>query len=68
MPYGSITRIEPAHGFGFILDDGGLDWFFLEAGVRGGMETVWLGERVAFSAEDSPGGPRAVDIHHEQLD
>ena len=35
---------------------------------QGGMGSVWLGERVAFSAEDSPGGPRAVDIHHEQLD
>ena len=69
MPYGSITRLEPAHGFGFIVDDSGMDWFFVEEGVRGGrLGAVWVGERVAFSAEDTVRGPRAVDIHHEQQD
>lgn len=68
MPYGNITRIEHSHGYGFIADDGGMDWFFVAAGARGGLDALWIDERVAFSSEDSAGGPRAVDVHNEQLD
>jgi cold shock CspA family protein len=69
MPYGTITRLVPEHGFGFIVDDAGMDWFFVRSGIRGsGFEDVWLNERVGFSPEWTPQGPRAVDIHHEQLD
>jgi cold shock CspA family protein len=67
--HGSVTRLEPEHGFGFIVDDSHGDWFFVDAGVRqGGLTTLWIGERVAFRQESTPNGPRAVDIHHEQLD
>lgn len=69
MPYGSIIRIEAERGFGFIRDDGGLDWFFVAEDVRGGrFENVWVGERVGFTAEATKSGPRAADVHHEQLD
>jgi cold shock CspA family protein len=68
MPYGNIIRIEPARGFGFIRDDGGMDWFFVAADVRGGLANVWVGERVGFTPEATPHGPRAADVHHEQLD
>jgi cold shock CspA family protein len=69
MPYGSIRRIEAEHGFGFIVDDSGLDWFFVSADVRGGrFENIWVGERVGFTPEATKSGPRAADIHHEQLD
>jgi cold shock CspA family protein len=69
MPYGNITRIEPTHGFGFIIDDSGLDWYFVQNDVRGGrLDGVWVGERVAFSYEDTASGPRAADVHNEQLD
>lgn len=69
MPYGTITRLVPEHGFGFIVDDAGMDWFFVPTGIRGsGFGDLWVNERVAFSAEWTPSGPRAVDIHHEQLD
>ena len=40
MPYGNIVRIEPEHGFGFIRDDGGMDWFFVADDVRGGRFAV----------------------------
>ena len=67
--YGDITRIEADKGFGFIRDDAGMDWFFIAAGVRGGrFDYIWVGERVGFVAEATPSGPRAADIHHEQLD
>ena len=69
MPYGNIVRIEPARGFGFIRDDGGMDWFFVTAGLRNGsFESIWLDQRVGFTPEWTPQGPRATDIHHEQLD
>jgi cold shock protein len=69
MLYGRIVRIEPERGFGFIRDDSGQDWFFVSDGVRApGFVRLWPGERVAFGQEWTPSGPRAVDIHHEQLD
>lgn len=67
--YGDIIRLEPAAEFGFIRDDGGMDWFFVAENVRGGrLDRVWVGERVGFVAESTPSGPRAADIHHEQRD
>jgi cold shock CspA family protein len=69
MGYGNIIRIEAAHGFGFIRDDAGMDWLFVASGVRGGgFEQVWVGARVGFVPEQTPRGPRAADIHHEQAD
>lgn len=67
MPFGNVTRLVPEHGFGFIVDDSGLDWFFVSAGVRGGsLDQVWLGERVEFVSEWTPRGPRAADIHFDR--
>lgn len=69
MPYGTVTRLVPEHGFGFLVDDAGMDWFFVRGGIRdGGFEDLWVNERVGFSSESTPAGPRAMDIHHEQLD
>ncbi len=69
MPYGNIKRLVPEHGYGFLVDDAGLDWFFVRDGVRdGAFDNVWLDERVGFSQEWTAKGPRAVDIHFEQID
>lgn len=69
MPYGSIIRLVPEHGFGFLRDDSSHDWFFLASGVRGGgLADVWVDERVGFQSELTANGPRAIDIHSEQLD
>lgn len=63
MPHGQITRLEPGHGFGWLVDDAGMDWFFVRDGVRGRrFERLALGERVIFDAESTPKGPRATDI------
>jgi cold shock CspA family protein len=67
MPHGYITRLVPEHGFGFLMDDSGLDWFFVRDGVQGGdLASLWLGERVVFELETTPRGPRAADIRFEQ--
>lgn len=67
--YGDITRLETDRRFGFIRDDAGMDWFFVADDVRGGrFDAIWVGERVGFVPEPTASGPRAADIHHEQLD
>ena len=63
MLHGRIRRVVPEHGFGFIVDDTGLDWFFVEAGLR----DVPLGalrpkDHIVFAPEWTSGGPRAKDI------
>jgi cold shock CspA family protein len=69
MPYGHITRLVAEHGFGFLVDDAGLDWFFVRDGVRGSaLDDLWIDERVGFTSEWTARGPRAVDIHFEQHD
>ena len=45
--YGHITRLEPQHGYGFLVDDSGMDWFFLRGDVRDpGFDRLWIDERV----------------------
>jgi cold shock CspA family protein len=69
MPYGHISRLEPRHGFGLLVDDSGLEWFFVVDAVRGGsFADLWVDQRVGFSAEWTATGPRATDIHFEQID
>lgn len=63
MPHGHITRLEPTLGFGFLIDDAGLDWFFVREGVRGGaIDRLHVKQRVVFDFEMTPKGPRASDI------
>ena len=46
-----------------------MDWFFVAGDVRGErFDSIWVDERVGFAAALTPKGPRAVDVHHEQLD
>lgn len=69
MPYGHITRLMPEQQFGFLIDDAGLDWFFVADGVRAkAFPDLWIDERVGFSYEWTARGPRATDIHFEQID
>ena len=61
--HGQVVRIEPSLGFGFIVDDAGMDWFFVREGVRGShLDKLACGERVMFDFESTPKGPRAIDV------
>ena len=63
MPHGHITRIEPVHGFGWLIDDAGTDWFFVRDGVRSGaLESLSTNDRVVFDFESTAKGPRASNI------
>lgn len=66
MPHGNITRLLPQHDYGFLVDDAGVDWFFVREGIRGGnFASLWLDQRVFFEYEWTPKGPRATDIRFE---
>jgi cold shock CspA family protein len=66
MPHGQITRVESEFGFGWLVDDAGMDWFFVRDGVRAGrFDRLVAGERVTFDFETTPRGPRASDIAFE---
>ena len=71
MPSGTIARLLIDKGFGFIRDESGVEHFFHRSAVRGAVfELLREGQRVEFSNEDSPKGPRAADVRlhyaHEQ--
>ena len=69
MPHGNITRLVPEHGFGFLVDDSGIDWFFVREGIRAGdFAVLWIDELVMFSYEWTPNGPRATDIRFAHED
>ena len=60
---GTITRIVDEHGFGFLVDAGGMDWFFVRDGVRDtGFDRLRPGARVRFDREWTRSGPRATDV------
>lgn len=68
MLYGLISRVEPALGFGWIVDEAGLDWFFVRDSVTAGtLEELSVNERVGFTSEWTAHGPRAAGIHPERL-
>lgn len=64
--HGSIVRLEPDYGFGFLRDEHDGDWFFVADGVRSRrLDEIWIGASVGFRMEQTPRGPRATDIHLE---
>jgi CspA family cold shock protein len=63
MSNGTIARLLIDKGFGFIRDESGVEHFFHRSAVRGAVfELLREGQRVEFSNEDSPKGPRAADV------
>jgi CspA family cold shock protein len=63
MPSGTIARLLIDKGFGFIRDESGVEHFFHRSAVRGAVfELLREGQRVEFSVEESPKGPRAADV------
>jgi CspA family cold shock protein len=65
MSTGSIKKVIADRGFGFIVADDEKEYFFHRSGVEGSLDFDRLvgGERVEFTIEQSPKGPRAVRVH-----
>jgi len=61
MLTGSVKKVVPERGFGFIAADDGEEYFFHRSGVDASLDFDGLGggERVGFDVERSDKGPRA---------
>lgn len=62
---GTIVRLVPDRGFGFIRDDStGTEYFFHRSGVAPShrFEGLRQSMAVSFEQEDSDKGPRAGDV------
>jgi CspA family cold shock protein len=64
MSTGTITKLVPERGFGFIAGDDKKEYFFHRSGVDSllSFDSFLGGERVTFEIEQSPKGPRANQI------
>jgi CspA family cold shock protein len=64
MHTGKIKKLVRERGFGFISDTDGREVFFHQSSLVGAtFETLNEEQQVTFEIEQSPKGPRAVNIH-----
>jgi CspA family cold shock protein len=61
---GTIKKVIADRGFGFIAAEDGKEYFFHRGGLQAPLDFDSLkgGERVSFEIEQSPKGPRAVQV------
>jgi CspA family cold shock protein len=59
MQNGTIKKLVPDRGFGFIAAEDGKEYFFHRSGTEGDFDGLAGGEKVTFEIESSPKGPRA---------
>ena len=61
---GSIKKVVPERGFGFIAAEDGQEYFFHRSGVDTSLDFERLagGEKVSFAVENSDRGPRARGV------
>ena len=64
MHTGTIKKVVRERGFGFISDTDGRELFFHQSGiVDAQFDTLKETQKVEFDIEDSPKGPRAINVH-----
>jgi CspA family cold shock protein len=63
MHTGKIKKVVRERGFGFISDTDGRELFFHQSGlVETQFDSLKEEQKVEFEIEDSPKGPRAVQV------
>ena len=64
MHNGKVKKLVTERGFGFISDSDGREVFFHQSGLVGATFADLKEEQeVEFDIEQSPKGPRAVNVH-----
>ncbi len=67
MHKGKIKKLVRERGFGFINDTDGREVFFHQSGLTdGGFDGLKEDLEVEFDVENSPKGPRAINIRVTQ--
>jgi cold shock protein len=68
MPLGTIKKLVPDRGFGFIAAEDGVEYFFHRSGVDPSLnfDSLTGGEQVQFDLEASQRGPRATRVRPPQ--
>jgi CspA family cold shock protein len=61
---GTIKKLTRDRAFGFIRAEDGVEYFFHQNELRGGLvfEDIREGERVRFDPQTTEKGPRAIEI------
>ena len=63
MAEGTVKWFNDSKGFGFIQQDGGQDVFVHHTSIAGGgFKSLTEGQRVKFDIENSPKGPKAINV------
>ena len=64
MATGTVKKVVPERGFGFITAEDGKDYFFHRNELDSTLDFDRLngGERVSFDVQQSPKGPRATRV------
>lgn len=60
---GTVKWFNNSKGYGFLEQEGGPDVFVHYSSIQGeGFRTLEEGQRVEFSVEPGPKGPKAVEV------
>ncbi len=63
MSEGTVKWFNESKGFGFISREDGSDVFVHYSSIQGnGYKSLAEGDRVSFEIEESPKGPKAVNV------
>ena len=62
---GTIKKVTKDRGFGFLTAENGVEYFFHQSELRGGLtfDELREGQRVSFETAQSDKGPRAAEVH-----
>jgi len=65
MTTGTVKKVIADRGFGFITADDAKEYFFHRNALDSSLDFDRLtgGEKVEFDIEQSPKGPRAIQVH-----
>jgi CspA family cold shock protein len=63
MAQGTVKWFNNSKGFGFIANDDGTEVFVHHSAIQGeGYKSLAEGDKVSFDTEESPKGPRAINV------
>ncbi len=63
MTEGTVKWFNDSKGFGFITSNDGADVFVHHTSIQGeGFKSLAEGDKVSFDTEQSPKGPRAINV------